>query len=1138
MERIVAASGVVLRVSTQPSERGANVVVQKESGPACILHWGLVRAPGASWRVPPGIASPTPLDGHGDLALRLKSSWRFGALEFALYDPKTMRWDNNGGRNYRVNLPDSPEPRPTPGAAVRGLVEGEPLYQAVRELDEGYELAVDVRRVNGRLRIELVTDLEPPVALHWGLAVRTRFDWQRPEPELWPAGTVVMDAAAVRTPFADQHDLCHLRLDFPADTPARGLAFVLYQEPGRWLKDRGRNFFLPLQSGAGRGPFAASALNELATDIVEREAGAGSWSLMHRFDFACELIERIPADSTDGLALLFVWLRFSALRQLDWQRNYNTKPRELAHAQDRLSGKLADRYAASSAGRRLLRMIAATLGRGGDGQRVRDGILEIMHRHNVKEVAGHFLEEWHQKLHNNTTPDDVAICEAYLAFLERNGDQAAFDEALRAHGLDRERLTRYERPIRSAPDFVPQLRQFLIADFRVFLSILRSMHSATDLGAATQAARPSLDEAERQRLDRIWRHRDDARALSPLAELVTAARESLAARLNSRSGLRDLLYLDMALEDFVRATAERSLQLSLGRDDLVAWTELALRNLCLSCPSDELRLCLVHLQKLMSRPRADREWALHGQAVLERVRRELSALIDQDSRLLQPAADFLGSGFGAQPWTVQLFAEEVVRGRLEFAVAALARKLDAVLRAVAGVGRWLVVSRGTGGAAGTVEVVPSLASVQGHRYDHPVLLVTDEVAGTEEVPEGVRGVLTGSTVDLASHVAVRVRNAEVLLATCYDGHLLQDLRSRAGQWVALRVSSSGDVEPGLAELSAARVRPEPQRLPSAHKPDGYLVTVRDFCAGNVGGKSCNLQRLRGRLPTWIDLPPSAALPFGVCERVLDETANRELRRRFDAKVTALRGAGEEDARLILSELREVVVGLHAPPALEPALRTGMGQAGLPFSVSWDEAWLAIKRVWASKWNERAWLSRRANGVPDHRLFMAVLIQQIVEAEYAFVIHTANPTTCDRQELYAELVPGLGESLVGNHPGRALGFCQRRGETVPRLMSFPSKSFAIRGGGLIFRSDSNGEDLAGFAGAGLHDSVMVPAERQERMDYTHDELLWNEERRNQLLGDVTRIGTAIEELFGSPQDIEGAYARGRFTVLQARPQVGL
>ena len=34
------------------------------------------------------------------------------------------------------------------------------------------------------------------------------------------------------------------------------------------------------------------------------------------------------------------------------------------------------------------------------------------------------------------------------------------------------------------------------------------------------------------------------------------------------------------------------------------------------------------------------------------------------------------------------------------------------------------------------------------------------------------------------------------------------------------------------------------------------------------------------------------------------------------------------------------------------------------------------QVWASKWNDRAWLSRRARGVPEDKLFMACLLQQV------------------------------------------------------------------------------------------------------------------------------------------------------------------
>src|SRR5262249_28079135 len=156
------------------------------------------------------------------------------------------------------------------------------------------------------------------------------------------------------------------------------------------------------------------------------EVGASSWTLMHRFHMAHDLLEK-TTDDTEGLALLFAWLRYSATRHLEWQRNYNTKPRELAHAQERLTRRLAALWKRTRPGLRLWpRLLLTTLGRGGDGQRVRDEILHIMHRNHLKEVSGNFIEEWHQKLHNNTTPDDVVICEAYLAFLHGNGDRGAF----------------------------------------------------------------------------------------------------------------------------------------------------------------------------------------------------------------------------------------------------------------------------------------------------------------------------------------------------------------------------------------------------------------------------------------------------------------------------------------------------------------------------------------------------------------------------------------------------------------------------------------------------------------------------------------------------------------------------------------
>src|SRR5439155_24099503 len=117
--------------------------------------------------------------------------------------------------------------------------------------------------------------------------------------------------------------------------------------------------------------------------IIQGEMGNHSWTLMHRFNLCYELLDRVRG-SVDGLALLCVWLRFSAIRQLTWQRNYNTKPRELSHAQDRLTHKLADLYRSEPDGGPFIRLMLATVGRGGEGQRIRDEILQIMHRHHIK----------------------------------------------------------------------------------------------------------------------------------------------------------------------------------------------------------------------------------------------------------------------------------------------------------------------------------------------------------------------------------------------------------------------------------------------------------------------------------------------------------------------------------------------------------------------------------------------------------------------------------------------------------------------------------------------------------------------------------------------------------------------------------
>ena len=1153
-ETIATRSGLRLQVETRWAGDHLEVSLEGAASPSCVLHWGVRGEAQREWQSPPPALWPpgtkgfdskavqTPLakhDGQAGVVIHLSPAGAFAFLDFVLFFPDEGRWDNNEGRNYEIPLARPEAARPVALEVLHTQAGAEEVtFERVFEVEGQGDVAVVVTKAEGRYRLAMLSNLAGPLVLHWGIARRSPHEWLLPPESVRGPNTVIWQQHTAQTPLAPQEGFSGLRLEFPEAEAPLGIQFVLKREQngGQWIKFRGGNFYVPIHIGLPKAAsLGTTELSGLADEIVRAEMVHNSWTLMHRFNLCHDLLDRVRGN-LEGQAVLYVWLRFSAIRQLTWQRNFNTKPRELAHAQDRLTNKLAEVYRQEPSTRTLARLTLATVGRGGEGQRIRDEILVIMHRHHVKEVSGHFLEEWHQKLHNNTTPDDVVICEAYLEFLRSHGSHDAFYQTLQAGGVTRQRLESFERPIRSQPDFVPQLKDGLLHDFQNFLKTLKASHSGTDLETAINAARGHVDGHLQGQLDYVWWHRTDPGvSLVCLVSRITEARRHLSNLLNRGDGLRELLYLDLALEQLQRGAVEANIHLRLGGDQLADLIARVLENVTLSYEDPELAACSRHWERLQTLPRFNAEWSLHAKSVVDRIARGLSAWIDRFYQLLQPKAEYLGRGFQAEPWTITLFSEEVVRGSsLGFVLSMLLHHLDPILRQSARIGDWQIISRGRG--AGKVEVVFSLLSIQRTRFDGPMVIVASKVMGDEEIPENVTAVIAPDVTDIVSHVAVRARNANVLFASCHDADILQRLKSLRGQFVQLEVNPAGDVI--MAETAALAAAPVPaarMERTAMVRPvfTKYAVSLEEFTDRNVGGKSCHQARLRGQLPEWIHLPPSVALPFGVFEQVLGLKLNKEVAARYADLVRQ----AEDGAAETLAALREAVLAVAAPDELKTALQATMTAAGLAWPADWDKAWLRIKQVWASKWNDRAFLSRQKMGLRHDDLFMAVLIQQVVPADYAFVIHTVNPSTGNASELLAEAVLGLGETLVGNFPGRALSVVVDKTGTKQTLLSYPSKSVGLYGSGLIFRSDSNGEDLAGYAGAGLYDSVLLEPARHVALDYTQERLVWDEGFRQNLLATIARIGQEVERISGSPQDIEGAVAQGRYYVVQTRPQVG-
>ncbi|KAK9809702.1 hypothetical protein WJX73_007079 [Symbiochloris irregularis] len=1049
------------------------------------------------------------------------------------------------------------------------------VWQRTFGMGDKSELLATVRQSEGKkgpLSLDLVTDAAAPLVLHWGVRKGGRGDWSKPSEKLWPSDSTKATDTAIDSPFqtgsgedfyaeasGDRVPLQRLHLQVPGDHSLAGITFVLRsKDNSRWWRDGGSNFLIPLPGAPGaKADNAAGAFeDDLSRTIVDCEVNSGAWTLMHRYNKAADLLSETLSRGdgeglTDAMARIYVWLRYSAARQLTWQKNYNTQPRILGEAQRRLTEQIAQAHGKTGGeAQEWVRSMLGTVGRGGNAQAVRDEILHIMHRNHIGEKRGTWMEDWHQKLHNNTTPDDIAICEAYIAFLEGGGDNGAYWRVLSDAGVTRERLESFDRAIKVEPEDYPDKRGALINDFRSYLGILKSVHSGADLNASAQAAGDKLPGGVKGYLGYVQSHQGD-HIILPLIENAVEARTELAPAL---SGNRDLLYLDLALENVVRAAAERGTGAAGGGAG--AMIGPLLQNLVLSTgDNEELCYCLKAWSDL---PKdvcfgqyPTKEHALKAAAVIDRIRRAIATVSDRVSGRIDPIATSFGKAFGVEDWYVELFAEEVVRGGPAFALSLVLSAVEPTLRAAAELGAWQLISPVN--AVGRVVVAAGLHEVQDNVYEEPTVLLAKRVTGEEEVPEGAVAVLTPDAPDVLSHVSVRARNMKVLFAICHDEGPLKEIEALAGKAISLQTSSAGGVTwetVDEAQLSPAATNGSNGSGPKQPKKKALKVKVPQWCGkwavgmndykdGIVGAKSKNIAGLRGKLPDSIGLPPSVTVPFGAFEEALGASENKQVKQRLEEAIAAIPETHAEEA---LKRCHSIAMEVQTPPKLQQELAAAMKEAGIPVPDSedrWQQALTALKGVWASKYNERAMLSMRKVGLDFRDLRMAVLVQRVVPAAYAYVIHTENPTNNSPDEVFAEVVMGLGESIVsGLVPGAALSFkAPKTALDKPQVMAFPSKGEGMYvPESLIFRSDSNGEDLEGYAGAGLYDSITMDSTETRKVDYGADRLLTDEGFRNELLAKIAKVGAAVEDALGSAQDIEGCVEEdGSVTVVQTRPQ---
>lgn len=200
-----------------------------------------------------------------------------------------------------------------------------------------------------------------------------------------------------------------------------------------------------------------------------------------------------------------------------------------------------------------------------------------------------------------------------------------------------------------------------------------------------------------------------------------------------------------------------------------------------------------------------------------------------------------------------------------------------------------------------------------------------------------------------------------------------------------------------------------------------LLYMQDWSVDHSGGKSNNLKTLREKLDHGIKLPESASIPFQMQEYSIGLEPEKLKRLNHLIEQISI-GKSVKKMNKNLYRCKEIILAMkfHQNDPHHKFLKEQLLKFGIP-PGQFDQAWYSIKRVWASKFNERAFLATKKLGVTLHQIFMAVLVQRVIPAEYAYVIHTTNPTNENDNEVYAEACLGLGEALVSDMPGQAMSF---------------------------------------------------------------------------------------------------------------------
>ncbi|MFD1511855.1 phosphoenolpyruvate synthase [Halomarina rubra] len=293
----------------------------------------------------------------------------------------------------------------------------------------------------------------------------------------------------------------------------------------------------------------------------------------------------------------------------------------------------------------------------------------------------------------------------------------------------------------------------------------------------------------------------------------------------------------------------------------------------------------------------------------------------------------------------------------------------------------------------------------------------------------------------------------------------------------------------------------------------------------VGGKGASLGELTG---AGLPVPPGFVVTAGTYRTFIEETGiDEELFAAVDVDSDdskALAAASKRAEELILEtdipeEMRQGILDAYdemGDGEAFVAVRSSATAEDLPdasfagqqetfLNITRKDLVQRVKECWASLFTQRAIYYREEQGFDHDIVDIAVVVQQMVDAEKSGVMFTSHPSTGE-PEIIIEAAWGLGEAVVSGSVSPDNYVVDRESATVEEVTVADKKM-------MMEKDAETGETV----------------ERAVADDMRNQQVLDDAEIRR-----LVELGRMVEDHYGVPQDVEWAIFEGEVYMLQSRP----